>query len=81
MAGAELFCNWKPNKSLSFEGTRKASFRHQAKKIKAGEDKHACCLQQAASYQREPHVPLCKADAVHLRGYRKPNKHCCRAFP
>lgn len=81
MAGAELFCRWKPNKPLSFEGTRKASFRYQAEKIKAGEDKHACCLQQAASYQREPHVLHCKADAIHLRGYHKPNKYCRRAFP
>lgn len=31
MAG-ELFCNWKPNDSLGFEGTRKALFRYQAKK-------------------------------------------------
>jgi len=52
VAGAELFCNWKPNKSLSFEGTRKASFRYQATKIKAEEDKHACWLRQAASHQK-----------------------------
>lgn len=31
--------------------------------------------------RREPHILYCEADAVHLRGYQKPNKYCRRTFP
>lgn len=31
--------------------------------------------------RREPHILYCKADALQLRGYHKPNKYCRTTFP
>jgi hypothetical protein len=76
VAGAELFCNWKLNQSLSFEGTRKASFRYQAKRSKPRNTNMPVVWGRRQVTRREPHILDCSVDATHLRGYHKPNKYC-----